>query len=218
MRVRKFGHSCLMVEERGESVLFDPGRREFLDPSATPDTFAGVSTIVVTHWHTDHADPDLIRRIVDRSGARVFATADGERELGAVGVRATVPAPGTTSVGAFTLRTMIVPHAALLTGPPPDNLACVVNDRLLHSGDSFDPKLAEYRGIEALALVVTAPWMTDLDAAAFVERVAPRRVLPVHDGYLKDFFRQWRHQTLRGYLEKKQIGFESVDANGAAEL
>jgi hypothetical protein len=42
--------------------------------------------------------------------------------------------------------------------------------------------------------------------------------VPVHDGYLKDFFRQWRHNTLRGYLEKKQIGFEGVDANGAAEL
>ena len=218
MRVRKFGHSCLMVEERGESLLFDPGRHEFLDPAATPDAFAGVSAIVVTHWHPDHADPELIRRIVDRSGARVFTTEDGERELGAAGVSATVPAPGTTSVGAFTLRTMIVPHAALLAGPPPANLACVVNDRLLHSCDSFDPRLAEYRGVEALALVVTAPWMTDLDAAAFVDRVAPRRVVPVHDGYLKDFFRQWRHQTLRGYLEKKQIGFEPVDANGAAEL
>ena len=218
MRVRKFGHSCLMVEERGESLLFDPGRHEFLDPAATPDAFAGVSAIVVTHWHPDHADPELIRRIVDRSGARVFTTEDGERELGAAGGSATVPAPGTTSVGAFTLQTMIVPHAALLAGPPPANLACVVNDRLLHSGDSFDPRLAEYRGVEALALVVTAPWMTDLDAAAFVDRVAPRRVVPVHDGYLKDFFRQWRHQTLRGYLEKKQIGFEPVDANGAAEL
>jgi L-ascorbate metabolism protein UlaG (beta-lactamase superfamily) len=205
-----------MVEERGESLLFDPGRREFLDPAATPDAFAGVSAIVVTHWHPDHADPELIRRIVDRSGARVFATQDGQRELAAAGVGATVPA-GTTSVGAFTLRTMIVPHAALLAGPP-DNLACVVNDRLLHSGDSFDPRLAEYRGVEAMALVVTAPWMTDLDGAAFVDRVAPRRVVPVHDGYLKDFFRQWRHQTLRGYLEKKQIGFEAVDANGAAEL
>jgi L-ascorbate metabolism protein UlaG (beta-lactamase superfamily) len=80
-----------MVEQRGEALLFDPGRREFLDPSATPDTFAGVSTIVVTHWHADHADPELIRGIVDRSGARVFATADGARELSAAGVRATVP-------------------------------------------------------------------------------------------------------------------------------
>jgi L-ascorbate metabolism protein UlaG (beta-lactamase superfamily) len=218
MRVRKFGHSCLLVEERGESLLFDPGRQEFLDPSATPDTFAGVSVIVVTHWHPDHADPDLIRRIIDRSGARVFTTRDAERELGTAGVRATVPDPGTTTVGAFTLRTMVVPHAALLVPPAPDNLACVVNDRLLHAGDSFDLRLAEYRGVEALALVVTAPWMTDLDGAAFAERIAPRRVLPVHDGYLKDFFRRSRHRVFRGYLEKKQIGFEEVDANGAVDL
>ena len=89
---------------------------------------------------------------------------------------------------------------------------------MAHVVPAMQPRLAEDRGVEALALVVTAPWMTGLDAAAFVDRVAPRRVVPVHDGYLKDFFRQWRHQTLRGYLEKKQIGFEAVDANGAAEL
>jgi hypothetical protein len=40
----------------------------------------------------------------------------------------------------------------------------------------------------------------------------------VHDGYLTDFLRQWRYQTLRGYLEQKRVGFESMDANGAAEL
>jgi L-ascorbate metabolism protein UlaG (beta-lactamase superfamily) len=109
MRVRKFGHACLLVEERGEALLFDPGRQEFLDPSANADSFAGVSVIVVTHWHPDHADPDLIRRIIDRSGARVFTTRDAERELGTAGVSATVPDPGTTTVGAFTLRTMVVP-------------------------------------------------------------------------------------------------------------
>jgi len=49
-------------------------------------------------------------------------------------------------------------------------------------------------------------------------RTQARRVLPVHDGYVKDFFRQSRHQMFRGYLERKQIGFEAVDANGAAEL
>jgi L-ascorbate metabolism protein UlaG (beta-lactamase superfamily) len=219
MRVRKFGHACLLVEERGEALLFDPGRREFLDPSAGPDAFAGVSVIVVTHWHPDHADPDLIRRVVERSGARVLATRDGQRELRAAGVEATVPDQGTSSIGAFTLRTVVVPHAALLGSPAPDNLACLVNDRLLHSGDSFDAGLGEFRGVEALALPVTAPWMTELDAAAFAERLAPRRVLPVHDGYVKDFFRQRRYEAFRGYLEKKQIGFEGkVGAEGAVEL
>jgi L-ascorbate metabolism protein UlaG (beta-lactamase superfamily) len=219
MRVRKFGHACLLVEERGEALLFDPGRPEFLDPSASPDAFAGVSVIVVTHWHPDHADPDLIRRVVERSGAGVLATRDGQRELWAAGVEATVPEQGISSIGGFTLRTLVVPHAALLGAPAPDNLACLVNDRLLHIGDSFDVRLAEFRGVEALALPVTAPWMRELDAAAFAERLTPRRVLPVHDGYVKEFFRKRRYEAFQGYLEKKQIGFEgSVGAEGAVEL
>ena len=81
MRLRKYGHSCLLLEERNESLLFDPGQADFLAKNATPDTFASVSLIVVTHWHPDHADPDLIRRIVERSGAKVLANADGQREL-----------------------------------------------------------------------------------------------------------------------------------------
>jgi hypothetical protein len=117
---------------------------------------------------------------------------------------ATVPDQAISSAGAFTLRTAVVPHAALLGPPAPDNLACLVNDRLLHSGDSFDPGLGEFRGVEALALPVTAPWMTELDAAAFAERLAPRRVLPVHDGYVKDFFRLRRYEAFRGYLEKNR--------------
>jgi L-ascorbate metabolism protein UlaG (beta-lactamase superfamily) len=103
--------------------------------------------------------------------------------------------------------------------PAPDNLACLVNDRVLHVGDSFDHRLAEYQGVEALALPVSAPWMTELDAAGFAERLAPRRVLPVHDGYVKDFFRTRRYEAFRGHLEKQGIGFEgNVGPEGAVEL
>ena len=207
MRVRKFGHSCLLVEERGESLLFDPGRPEFLDAAATPETFAGVSTIALTHWHPDHADPELIRRIVERSGAKVLSPREGEPGLRAAGVEAIVPEEGRLSIGAFSLSLSLVPHASILGADPPGNLAYLVNDRLLNVGDSFDARLYQYRGVAALALPVTAPWMTELHAAAFAEQLAPGRVLPVHDGYVKDFFRTRRHQTYRDYLGTKGIGF-----------
>lgn len=211
MRVRKFGHSCLLLEERGESLLFDPGGREFLDDNATPETFAGVSVVALTHWHPDHADPQLIGRIVERSGARVLSTREGEPGLRAAGVEATVPGEGTLSIGAFTLRLTLVPHAAILGADAPGNLAYLVNDRLLNPGDSFDARLAEeYGGVAALALPVTAPWMAELEAAAFAERLTPGRVLPVHDGYVKDFFRTRRYQTYQQYFQKKGIGFEGA--------
>src|SRR3954464_6144533 len=103
MRLRKYGHSCLLLEELSESLLFDPGQADFLDARATPDTFASVSLIVVTHC-PDHADPDLIRRIVERSGAKVLANADGQRELRKAGVEALVAEEGVRSYGAFKLQ------------------------------------------------------------------------------------------------------------------
>jgi L-ascorbate metabolism protein UlaG (beta-lactamase superfamily) len=219
MRVRKYGHSCLLIEERGETLLFDPGRREFLDDRATPDAFASVSLVVVTHWHPDHADPELIGRIVRRSGARVLAPAEGESELRAAGVETEVPSDGKLGVGAFELELSGAAHEPVLGSPVPRNVACLVNGRLLNTGDSFDAALDRYRGVEALALPITAPWLKELEAAAFAERLAPRRVLPVHDGYLKDFFRTRRYETYRQYLGRTAIGFEAgLGAETAVEV
>jgi L-ascorbate metabolism protein UlaG (beta-lactamase superfamily) len=208
MRLRKLGHSCLLLEERSESLLFDPGQADFLDKSATPETFASVSLIVVTHWHPDHADPDLIRRVVERSGAQVLANADAQRELRSAGVEVIVPEDGVRSHGAFKLRVIRSPHAPILGSIPPENAAYLVNDRLLNPGDSFDGRLAGFRDVPVLALPISAPWTTDLDMADFVERVAPRKAVPIHDGYLKDFFRKRRYAAFGQYFEKKKVQFE----------
>ena len=210
MRLRKYGHSCLLLEERSESLLFDPGQPDFLDPKATPENFASVSLIVVTHWHPDHADPELIRRIVELSGATVLTNADAVRALQSAGVKAELAEEGTRSYGAFTLRILRSPHAPILGSIPPENAAYLVNDRLLNTGDSFDPRLAEFKGVPVLALPVVAPWTTELDSAGFAERLAPRRVVPVHDGYLREFFRKRRYQAFGQHFEKQQVRFEGA--------
>ena len=87
------------------------------------------------------------------------------------------------------------------------------------SGDSFDPSTYRYHGVEALVLPIAAPWLKELEAAGFAERLAPRRVVPVHDGYLKDFFRTRRYDTYRQYLEQRKIGFEGgVGPEASLEL
>ena len=219
MRVRKFGHSCLLVEERGETLLFDPGQREFLDERATPDAFASVSLVVITHWHPDHADAELIGRIVQRSGARVLAPPEGDRELRAAGVEPIEPAEGKLSVGAFELELTVATHAPILGPAVPRNIACVVNGRLLDPGDSFEPVLDRYRGVEALALPIAAPWLKEPEAVAFAGRLAPRRVVPVHDGHLREFFRARRYDAFRQHFQQSGIGFEGgVGTEAALEL
>jgi L-ascorbate metabolism protein UlaG (beta-lactamase superfamily) len=209
MQLRKFGHSCLLLEESGEQILFDPGLPDFLHRLATPDAFASVSLVVITHWHPDHADVGLIRAIAQRSGAKVLCTPEGEKELRDAGVDASVPRMGRSSFGKFTIHSILAPHPAVLGSAAPQNLAYLINDRLLNPGDSFDVALEEYRGVAAVALPVTAPWGTELEAAAFAERLKPRRIVPVHDGYLRDFFRTRRYEAFRKYFDKGGTSFET---------
>jgi L-ascorbate metabolism protein UlaG (beta-lactamase superfamily) len=210
MRLSKYGHSCLLLEQGGEQMLFDPGSPEFLHRLATPDAFAAVSLIVITHWHPDHADPGLIRSIVQRSGAAVLAPSDAQPELRAAGIDATMPKMGRSSFGAFSLQAIAAPHAALLGSAGPENIAYLVNERLLNPGDSFAAALEEFREVQVLALPVTAPWMTELEAAAFAGRLKPSRIVPVHDGYLRDFFRVRRYATYKKHFERGGMRFEAT--------
>ena len=66
MRIAKYIHSCLLFEHNGEQLLFDPGKFSFVEGRVTPEAFANVSTIVITHDLPDHLDVAAVRQIVDR--------------------------------------------------------------------------------------------------------------------------------------------------------
>ena len=69
MRLTKFGHSCLLVEESGARVLLDPG--SFSDGF---EALEGLTAVCLTHQHPDHLDAERLRRVLDRSpGVRVVS-------------------------------------------------------------------------------------------------------------------------------------------------
>ena len=62
MRLTKFGHSCLLVEEGGDRVLLDPG--SFSDGF---EGLEGLTAVRVTHQHADHLDRERVRLVLDRN-------------------------------------------------------------------------------------------------------------------------------------------------------
>src|SRR3954463_474615 len=88
MRITKFGHACIRLEHEGTTIVLDPGI--FTDPEALD----GADAVLITHEHTDHYSPDLLRG----SEAAVFTidavAAKIREEAPAVGERTTVVAPG----------------------------------------------------------------------------------------------------------------------------
>jgi L-ascorbate metabolism protein UlaG (beta-lactamase superfamily) len=216
MRVSKYIHSCLLLESDGDRLLIDPGKFSFLDGRVTLSQFDGIAAVLVTHDHPDHLDVDALRRIVERTRAEVFANEEIAARLGKEGIAAAVFQEGTRRIRSFEVRAIPAKHEAILSPTLPRNVAYVVNGRVLHPGDSYDASLDELRGIALLALPIMAPWTTELGTAAFAERFAPKRVLPIHDGYVKDFWLKARHENLGGHLRKQGIGYDPADDPGAS--
>lgn len=94
------------------------------------------------------------------------------------------------------------------------NTAYIINDSFLNPGDSFAPLPSTLRGIKALALVVAAPWTTEVTTAEFAETIAPQMVIPVHDGYVKSFFQKMRYDNYDRYFSTKGITFQRLVSPG----
>ncbi|RYF75875.1 MAG: MBL fold metallo-hydrolase, partial [Cytophagaceae bacterium] len=74
MKITKYIHSCLLLEKDGQQLLFDPGKFSFIEGLVQPETFRHVAQVIITHDHPDHLDVDILKQIVNLSGAQVFST------------------------------------------------------------------------------------------------------------------------------------------------
>jgi L-ascorbate metabolism protein UlaG (beta-lactamase superfamily) len=216
MRVSKFIHACLLVEKGIDRILIDPGKFSFLDSRVSVERFDGVAAILVTHSHVDHLDVERLRAIVDRTGAEVHAGSEIASKIRSDGFEVRAFDDGSRRIGSFDVRAIPAPHEAILSPMLPQNVAFVIDERLLHPGDSYAASLDACRGIPLLALPIMAPWTTEPVTAAFAGRLAPKRAMPIHDGYVKDFWLEARHTNLGGYLRGQGIAYEPADDPGAS--
>src|SRR5262249_15170730 len=146
--------------------------------------------------------------------AAILANADVGELLRSVGVGVEVFEEGTRRVGGTTLRAIRAEHAAMLDTVPPPNVGYVLEEKLLHPGDSFARSLDVCRGIPLLALPVAAPWTTEIGVGEFADRLAPRAIVPIHDGYVKEPFARMRHENYEKHFAKKGVSFRSMLAPG----
>ena len=184
MKITKRGHACLDLEVRGTRVLIDPGSY-----STVPET-AGVDALVLTHAHGDHADPELVRRILTDSPAAVLfapeATVAALSEvLDATGADVDTVKPGDaatlgSTVLAFTGGRHAPIHRDIDTG---SNVGVLVDGAVYHPGDSF---AQPGQRVAVLAAPVSGPWLKLGEVLDFVAEARAGRVLPIHDVFLSD--------------------------------
>ena len=214
MRISKHIHSCLLFEHEGEKLLFDPGNYSFIEGRVTPEAFRDVSTVVITHSHPDHLALEPLKQSLALSGADIVTNGEVAAILQGEGIDATIIEEGTLTAGAFTLRAIRTPHEAILADTVPRHTAFLVNDRVLNCGDSFADPLLPYAGVEVVIMPVMAPFLTEVGAAAFARRMRPHQVIPVHDGYAKEFFVNQRYANYDRVFTAMNITFHPLAEPG----
>jgi L-ascorbate metabolism protein UlaG (beta-lactamase superfamily) len=61
MQIKKYLHSCILIEESGKKLLFDPGAFVFIEGKFKPEEIVPVDVVVVTHSHPDHFFPEALK-------------------------------------------------------------------------------------------------------------------------------------------------------------
>lgn len=180
-----WGHSGVRLQRGDRRLAIDPG--SFTDPRALDDAAA----VLITHEHPDHVDPESLARIVnDRGDLRVWAPEPVTRALLAAGadqgrVHAVTPGQEFTAAG-FHVAVLGGTHAVIHPRiPVVANAAYLVDNAVLHPGDSFTPAPDGVR-VQVLALPISAPWLKLAEAVDYATAVDPATVVPIHDAILSD--------------------------------
>ncbi|MBO9627546.1 MAG: MBL fold metallo-hydrolase [Microbacterium sp.] len=196
MRVTKFEHAALRIDQGDETLLIDPG--SFTSPI---DDLQNVVAVVLTHEHPDHWTPEHLDRVLRAApGTPVFAPAGVARA--AADYEITVVAPGdTVQAGGFTLRFFGGTHEVIHSSIPViENVGVLVNDELYYPGDSY--AVPEGVEVRTLAAPLGAPWLKIGEAIDFVLAVKPRRAFGTHDMTLSVAGKTMHRQRLQWATEQ----------------
>lgn len=194
MRLTKYAHSCVRIEDDGAVLVIDPGEL------SEPESLDGVDAVLITHEHFDHLDvgklSDLLAR---RPSVAVYTNSAVAAKLTELDGVVHEVAPGDRfSAAGFPVRVYGGLHALIHPELPrvPNLGFFVETGGVYHPGDSFDvPPDAE---IETLFVPVSAPWLKIAEAVEFVRRIAPRQAFPLHDGLLSEA----GHGVVTGGMQK----------------
>lgn len=181
MKVTKYEHACLVVEEQGKLLVIDPG----IFSESLP-ALQNVAAVVVTHVHQDHFAIDKVRLILgENPEAQLITVQAVADELDPSFKPKVVTGGNEDTVGPFTLNFYGGQHAVIHASiPVTDNVGVFVNDQLYYPGDSF--ALPDNKPVPLLAVPASAPWMRVGEAIDFIASVKPTRVFPTHNAILSD--------------------------------
>lgn len=208
MKITKYPHSCLLIEEQKDTILIDPGSYTYEEKAIDLSKISKIDYLLITHSHQDHMSTPLIKEITTRFPQMQIISNDNVRDL--------LKSEGLTISTTETKQIKMVEanHGPLFDQTPPVNIKFDIYNKLTHPGDSLVFKDTR----EILALPIQAPWGSTVWAIDTAMKFRPKTIIPIHDFQWKDDFRKIMYHRLKEFFSKFSIAFMPLESGQTIEI
>jgi len=199
MKITKFSHCCMLIEEAGVRFLTDPGTL-----STAQTEVKNIDFILITHEHHDHFDPTSIKICLEHNlGAEIITTETVSDLLKKEGIVSHILKDGES----YDAKGVHVEAFGTLHAPLHHSIPQTLNTGFLIAKTFFYPGDActeIKKPVKILALPVAGPILKISESIDYALALKPKICFPVHDGILKNI-------GLTSALPPKVLGPEGIN-------
>ena len=200
MKLTKFSHACVLVEDEEHTVLFDPGKFAWQSGQVKLDSWSKLDRVIITHEHFDHFHPEFVDAIVKQfPNVKILSTESVVSQLSAKGINSA----SSVSDGLVDIQPLSHESMEPLAPPPCQNVRAHYKGVVTHPGDSHHLEDTK----EILLLPVSGPWGATIEAVRMAVRLKPKAVMPIHDWMWNDEWRQEMYDRMEQFFPTKNIHF-----------
>lgn len=219
MTIKKYLHSCVVLEEGGKRLLFDPGAFVFIEDKFKPEDLGPVDVVVVTHSHPDHFFPGALKALQDLHPFTLVASADIIKAAQEARLECAMEyaMPGEVqNLEGFAIQAFDVPHERIPVECP-HNMGYKINGSVYHPGDSYLVSSA-LGNVKVLLLPNGGPWATTRQTVEFAEKIKPTIAIPIHDAMHKDFWLERLNGSMAGWMQERGIEYKALTPGEGIEV
>lgn len=181
MKITKFGHSCLLIEEKKVRILIDPGSY-----SSGFENLTNLDVILYTHEHSDHVNLDSLSKLLANNPKVQIRTNSG---VGKLLASKNIPFKLLTNGQSEQFKGVKIQAIGEQHAIIHESIKCVDNTGYLIASKFFYPGdflSVPSENVEVLALPIEAPWLKLGDAINYVSKIKPKTCFAVHDARLNE--------------------------------
>jgi L-ascorbate metabolism protein UlaG (beta-lactamase superfamily) len=203
MKLTKYIHACVLVEDDEHTALFDPGLFAWESDQFSIEKIEKLDYILITHEHFDHFHLPFVQALVVRfPNVRIITTEAVVAQLREAGIQNATEEPDEN------VKVTYLAHASMapLDTNPPQNIRIDYKDKVTHPGDSLDFKDTK----EILLLPLAGPWGSAAEAIRRADELRPEVVVPIHDWMWNEQWRTSMYERMEHYFAAQNIQFMSA--------